>query len=121
MARLPATARRRLKRIAGLLVLLPVALAVTGAATLAQDRTSAEPGTQAPPAHSVAAAGVTVAGVPVEGLTAPEIRTAIEQAFARPVELNAGRHSWTVDPEALGAWPRQHLAARAALAAPEGT
>jgi L,D-transpeptidase catalytic domain/Putative peptidoglycan binding domain len=113
--------RRRLKRVAVGLVLLPVALAVTGAATLAQDRTSREPGAQPPPAPAVAAAGVTVAGVPVEGLTAPEIRAAVEQAFARPLELYAGRHRWTVAPEALGAWPREHLAVRAALSAPEGT
>jgi lipoprotein-anchoring transpeptidase ErfK/SrfK len=111
---------RRLKRIAGLLVVLAVALVVTGAATLAQDRTSFEAAPQEPPAPSVAAAGVTVAGVPVEGLTAPEIRAAIEQAYTRPLELTADRHRWSVDPEALGARSRLALAARAAVAAPEG-
>jgi hypothetical protein len=113
--------RRRLKRIAGLVALLPVALAVTGAATLAQETAGEAPTAQEPRRPPVAASGVAVAGVPVEDLTRPEIRAAVERAFARPLELRSGDHSWTVLPEALGARPRADAAARAAVAAPAGT
>ncbi len=49
------------------------------------------------------AAGVSVAGVPVGGLTWQPARERLQQAFEKPLRFEFGRESWRVAPERLGA------------------
>ena len=49
------------------------------------------------------AAGVTVGGVAVGGMTPTDAYTAVRNAFERPLVILVGRHRLTVSPEKLGA------------------
>jgi L,D-transpeptidase catalytic domain/Putative peptidoglycan binding domain len=49
------------------------------------------------------AAGVTIGGVRVGGMTAADAYTAVRNAFERPLVLLAGKHRLQVQPEQLGA------------------
>jgi hypothetical protein len=49
------------------------------------------------------AAGVTVAGIRVGGLTSEPARTRIEKAFGRPLRLRFGSKRWRISPRYLGA------------------
>jgi lipoprotein-anchoring transpeptidase ErfK/SrfK len=51
----------------------------------------------------VIAPGVTVAGIPVGGLTSEPARTRIEKRFFRPLRLTYGEKSWRISPRYLGA------------------
>jgi lipoprotein-anchoring transpeptidase ErfK/SrfK len=51
----------------------------------------------------VIAQGVTVAGIPVGGLTSEPARTRIEKRFFRPLRLTYGDKTWRISPRYLGA------------------
>jgi lipoprotein-anchoring transpeptidase ErfK/SrfK len=80
---------------------------------------SAPANAQVPPdPEPVIAAGVTVAGVDVGGLTAAEARAAVQAFFARPLNLRLGTERTSVRPTRFGARARIPLAISAALSAP---
>jgi lipoprotein-anchoring transpeptidase ErfK/SrfK len=63
------------------------------------------------------AAGVTIAGVPVGGLTSEPARARVERAFARPLRLHFGEKRWRISPRYLGASAAVDAAVARALAA----
>lgn len=79
-----------------------------------------DPGTTDPP-PTLVPDGVTVAGLPVGGMTAEQARMIVEDAFARPVEFFWGGTRWTASPGKLGARARVDGAIRQALVAPPGS
>jgi lipoprotein-anchoring transpeptidase ErfK/SrfK len=72
------------------------------------------------PPPPVVAAGVTIAGVDVTGMTAAEARAAVQTHFARPFSIRFRTRTWTARPARL-AGPRIGLAVADALAAPPGS
>ena len=80
----------------------------TDPATTSTTTTTAEPRLIAP--------GVTIGHVPVGGLTYSQARTAVAEAFARPLTLVVSpTRSFKVEPRRLGAYPRLTSAVRSAL------
>jgi lipoprotein-anchoring transpeptidase ErfK/SrfK len=73
---------------------------------------------QTPP---VIAAGVTIQGIDVGGLTGDEARTAVHDFAATPFALTFRARSWRATPWQVGATSHVALAVAAALAAPAGT
>jgi lipoprotein-anchoring transpeptidase ErfK/SrfK len=69
----------------------------------------------------VVAAGVTVAGVPVGGMTADEAERAVRASASRPVVVTYRSRSWRFAPQTLGATAEVDDAVRAAVAAPRRT
>jgi hypothetical protein len=65
--------------------------------------------------------GVTIAGVPVGGLTEEDARAAVQAAFDQPLAFRHKTRTWSVAPSTLGARPRIGPALAAALAAPPDT
>ena len=65
--------------------------------------------------------GVTIAGVQVGGLTPEAATTAVQEAFAAPLELQLGSTRVLVTPDVLGATPVIDKAIERALAAEPGT
>jgi lipoprotein-anchoring transpeptidase ErfK/SrfK len=55
-----------------------------------------------PPLKQIVPA-VTVAGVPVGGLTSERARTRVQQSLERPLIVHVGEHWWSVTPSQLGA------------------
>ncbi|MBW3592794.1 MAG: L,D-transpeptidase/peptidoglycan binding protein [Actinobacteria bacterium] len=92
------------------LAALAVAAAVLPASAHAQE---------APPA--TIAAGVTVAGLPVEGLTPIEAEAAVQAAFDRGVPLRFKTRMWSVSPSRFGAVPYVSLAVARAMTAEAGS
>lgn len=70
--------------------------------------------------EAVAAAGVTIAGVPVGGLTAAEAEDALVELASEPVTVTFRTRSWRYSPRTLGAEPQVETAVKAALGAPAG-
>jgi L,D-transpeptidase catalytic domain len=70
-----------------------------------------------PPEPPRIAAGVTVAGVPVGGMTEERARTAVQAAFDRPLRFSFRTRRWNARPTAFGASASVNAAVRAALAA----
>ena len=88
-------------------------------AALAALVVAAPAGAQDPP--PVVAAGVTVAGVDLSGMTAAEATTALRAFAAQPLTLRLGARTLAVPASTLGAKARVARAVLAALAAPAGT
>jgi lipoprotein-anchoring transpeptidase ErfK/SrfK len=65
--------------------------------------------------------GVTIAGVPVGGLSPEDATNTVAQAFATPLELKLGSTRVSVAPDALGASPVIDKAIEKALASPPDT
>jgi lipoprotein-anchoring transpeptidase ErfK/SrfK len=95
------------KRVSLLLSIL-AGLAVTG--VLASALPAAEPSTAIP-------LGVTIGGVQVGGLTPEAAASAVQQAFATPLELQLGSTGILVTPDVLGATPVIDKAIERALTA----
>ena len=66
------------------------------------------------------AAGVTIAGVPVGGLTSEPARARVERAFSRPLRLEFGEKRWRISPRYLGANAAVDASVARALAARRG-
>lgn len=100
-------------------IVLLALLAGLGAATAhAQDFTTTTDATttaEAPP--PLIAGGVTIAGVPVGGLTADEATTAVQTFFARPFTFTFRASTWQASPGRVGASADVAGAVAAALAA----
>ena len=80
--------------------------------------------TDAPPTTTAAgtiATGVTIAGVDVGGLTAEAATAAVQEAFAKPLELDAASTRVYVTPDLLGATAGVERAVERALTAAPGT
>jgi lipoprotein-anchoring transpeptidase ErfK/SrfK len=76
-------------------------------------------GDAAPPV--LAASGVTLAGVPVGGMTAEQARAAVAPAFARPVRVVFGSLRWRVEPARFGVRVSVADGVARALKAPVGS
>lgn len=96
------------------LVILAAAAAVLPASAHAQE-------TPPPPEEPTVAAGVSVAGLPVEGLTGVEAEAAIQAAFDRGVPFRFKTRTWNVSPTRFGAVPYVSLAVARALTAEPGS
>jgi lipoprotein-anchoring transpeptidase ErfK/SrfK len=70
--------------------------------------------------RSTIPAGVTISGLRVGGLTAPEAERALADLAARPLTVGYKENSWRYAPQSLGAKPQVKSTAQAALAAPAG-
>jgi lipoprotein-anchoring transpeptidase ErfK/SrfK len=70
--------------------------------------------------RSTIPAGVTISGLRVGGLTAPEAERALTDLASRPLTVGYKENSWRYAPQSLGAKPQVESAAQAALAAPAG-
>jgi lipoprotein-anchoring transpeptidase ErfK/SrfK len=99
------------KRV-GLLSLLLAALALAAAVPAARTDTTPTP---------TIAIGVTVDGVDVSGMTADAATTAVQTAFAAPLELDVSATRVLVTPDLLGAKADVATAIARALAASAGT
>jgi lipoprotein-anchoring transpeptidase ErfK/SrfK len=103
------------------LLLLALAAALAAATAHAQDVTTTTTTTdstttaEAPP--PVIADGVTIAGVPVGGLTAEEATAAVRAFFARPFTFHFRTFTWQAGPGRVGASANVAAAVTAALAA----
>jgi lipoprotein-anchoring transpeptidase ErfK/SrfK len=108
------------KRVA-LAVLFVLGLAAAGgvSAGIATSTTTGTTGTTNEP--PVIAAGVTIGGVDVGGMTADVAFDTVTSAFEQPVPLLVMRHNLFVKPERLGARALVHDAVDRALAAPPDT
>ena len=73
-----------------------------------------------PGQRSTIPAGVTVSGLRVGGLTAPEAERALADLASRPLTVGYKENSWRYAPQTLGAEPQVESAVQAALAAPAG-
>jgi lipoprotein-anchoring transpeptidase ErfK/SrfK len=93
----------------GLLIVFALALVAAAPATA-----------QVPPAEPVIAAGVTIGGVPVGGLTAAEAVDAVRASFLRPMRVVLRGTALEARPSRLGASARVGAAVTAALAASPG-
>lgn len=100
------------------LLLSTFAALVSAAPALAQEPPSEPP--EEPPPPPVIADGVTVAGLPVGGLTEEEAIAAIRARFAQAMRVRLGTRTLRVRPATLGTRPRVHMAVEAALVAPAG-
>jgi lipoprotein-anchoring transpeptidase ErfK/SrfK len=127
------TAVRRL----GLAVLVPVfalagalaAVVVAGpggasllatTVTVTTPTTGTEPVPPPPTGPRVIAAGVTVGGIAVGGLTEPAALSAVRQAFLAPLVVRVERHLFRPKPGRLGATAPVRTAVRRALSAAPG-
>jgi lipoprotein-anchoring transpeptidase ErfK/SrfK len=73
-----------------------------------------------PPPPPVIADGVTVAGLPVGGLTEEEAIAALQARFGQPLRVSLPTRALSVLPSALGARARAYAAVQSALAASAG-
>ena len=90
---------------------------LAAASAHAQDVTTGTGATTTDARPPVVADGVTVAGVPVGGLTADEATVAIHAFFARPFTFTFHGHTWTAGPARVGATVDLGAAVTSALAA----
>ena len=104
-----------MKRL-GVLLLLASGLAL--AVVVPSARTNSPPTTTA---SGTIPQGVTIAGVDLSGLTTDAAAAAVQQAFARPLELDVGATRVYVTPDVLGATADVAKAVEKALAAAPGT
>jgi lipoprotein-anchoring transpeptidase ErfK/SrfK len=74
-----------------------------------------------PPPEPVVAAGVTVAGVDLSGMTSVQATAALQAFAAQPLTFRLGARTLAVPAHVLGARARVARAVMAALAAPAGT
>ena len=100
-----------MKRL-GLLLLLASGLAL--AVVVPSARTDS-------PTTGTIPAGVTIAGVDVGGMTSEAATAAVQQEFAKPLELDVAATHVYVTPDVLGATADVAKAVEKALAAPAGT
>ena len=105
-----------MKRV-GLLLLLVAGLAL--AVVVPTGRTDSTPPTTT--VGGTIASGVTIAGVEVGGLTPDAATTAVQDAFAKPLELDVGSTRVYVTPDLLGATAAVQKAIERATAAAPGT
>ena len=73
-----------------------------------------------PPQEPRIAEGVTIARIPVGGMTADEARAAVQTAFDFPLPFVHGRRTWSVKPATLGSYPYLERSIAAALVAHPG-
>jgi lipoprotein-anchoring transpeptidase ErfK/SrfK len=92
---------RRLLLAAVLVAAVPgAALADTTPPPTGTTTTPAGPTT--PPADGLIAAGVTIGGIPVGGMTTSQARAAIGAAYQAPLQLKLGKHTMTAPANVLG-------------------
>jgi lipoprotein-anchoring transpeptidase ErfK/SrfK len=109
-------------RRAALLLCTAVGLAVAGAmaavvsAGPSPNQTTTSTGTTPTPAGTIAS-GVTIAGVPVGGMTADDAAKAVQAAFDAPIELLVAGTRVLVTPDVLGAAANVEKAIERAVAA----
>ncbi len=102
-----------------LAVLFVLGLAAAGGVSAGVGSTTTSTGTTTDP--PMIAAGVTIGGVAVGGLTADEADTAVTDAFEQPLQLLVLSHKLFVKPERLGTRALVRDAINRALAAPPDT
>ena len=107
-----------MKRV-GLLLLLVAGLALAVVVPVAH--TDTPPPTTTTATTGTIAAGVTIAGLEVGGLTPEAAETAVQQAFANPLELDVGSTRVLVTPDLLGATAAVQKAVDRAITAAPGT
>ena len=107
-----------MKRV-GLLLLLAAGLALTVVVPAA--RTDTPPPATTTAATGTIATGVSIAGVDVGGLTPDAAATAVQQGFAKPLELDVGSTRVYVTPDLLGATAAVQKAVERAIVAAAGT
>ncbi|MDQ4018626.1 MAG: L,D-transpeptidase [Actinomycetota bacterium] len=73
-----------------------------------------------PPQEPRIANGVTIARIPVGGMTADEARAAVQTAFNFPLPFVHGKRTWSVKPSTLGSYPYLEPSIAAALVAQPG-
>ncbi|HEX2044291.1 MAG TPA: L,D-transpeptidase [Gaiellaceae bacterium] len=95
-------------------LLLSALVALVSAAPASAQEPPPPPEEPPPP---VIADGVTVAGLPVGGLTEEEAIAALRARFAEPLRIRLRTRVHAVRPATLGAWARVYAAVQAALAA----
>jgi lipoprotein-anchoring transpeptidase ErfK/SrfK len=92
---------RRLLLAAVLVAAVPgAALADTTPPPTGTTTTPAVPAT--PPADGLIAAGVTIGGIPVGGMTTSQARATIGAAYQAPLQIKLGKHTMTAPANALG-------------------
>jgi hypothetical protein len=96
----------------------PLLVALLAGAVLAPPAAAQTP-TPPPPPQTIAD-GVTIAGVPVGGLTAEQATVAVQAAFDQPVKFSFQRRRWQATPAQLGGVPYVAAAVGQALAALPG-
>jgi hypothetical protein len=104
-----------------LVLLALAALAVAAPAHAQEPPPPPPPPPEEPPSPPVIADGVTIAGLPVGGLTAVEARTAVKARFDRRMRIRLGTRLLAIRPAVLGAGARVPKAVLAALVAQAGT
>jgi lipoprotein-anchoring transpeptidase ErfK/SrfK len=73
-----------------------------------------------PPLEPRIANGVTIARIPVGGMTADEARAAVQTAFNFPLPFVHAKRTWSVKPSTLGSYPYLEPSIAAALVAQPG-
>ena len=92
--------------------------AVVVAAIVAPPASAQQPTPPPPPA--TIAQGVTIAAVPVGGMTAEQARATVQVAFDQPMKFAFSKRRWQATPAQLGGVPYVSTAVNQALAAPLG-
>jgi lipoprotein-anchoring transpeptidase ErfK/SrfK len=108
------------KRVS-LLLTIVAGLSVAGVLASAPPAADPPPGTTTTVPAGPIAAGVTIAGVDVGGLTRDAAAAAVQEAFETPLELVLGSTRVLVTPDVLGAVPAIDKALDKALTAPPDT
>lgn len=121
------------RRLLPAIVLVLTAVAFLPAAHAQEPAPVGPPGTTEPPPPTtppesppeapplLVPDGVTIAGVPVGGLTVEQAREAVQRFFDQPLEIVHVRLRWLASPERLGAKAYVEGALSRALAAPPGS
>jgi lipoprotein-anchoring transpeptidase ErfK/SrfK len=107
---------RKGARAATLVATVSMALVAIEAAARAQQ--TDQPAGRDP--EATIAAGVSIADVPVGGLTFAEAKWAVSRYASRPVTIEFREESWRFAPQTLGARAQVDTAVEAALGAPAG-
>jgi lipoprotein-anchoring transpeptidase ErfK/SrfK len=80
-----------------------------------------EPPVTEPPVPLLIPDGVTIAGIPVGGMTGEQASFLVQSAFDEPLRLRHGSHRWTVRPDLIGATARVDTAIEEAFATLPGS
>jgi hypothetical protein len=96
-----------------------VSMTLVGIEAAARAQQAEDPQAAAEP-EAVAAAGVSVAGVPIGGMTGAEAEDALAELVGEPVTVTFRKSTWRYSPMTLGAVAQVETAVKAALGAPAG-
>jgi len=103
------------------LVFLTLLLAFATAPAAVAQTPPAPPPPTPPPAEPTIATGVTIARVPVGGMTKEQARVAVQREFDKKLRFSFRKRTWAVAPATLGSYPYLGPSLQAALKARPGT